>query len=103
MNKEPSKGKGGRPPGATSKVKLALQELIQPDALKIYHELWKLARSTKDDAIKLGCYKEMLDREFGKPFQAIGVDTGPQHWVVSWSTDPVYDPLLIDAKPSDNS
>jgi hypothetical protein len=90
--------KGGRPKGVTNAEKAVLHELIRPKAQKIFDELWKLALHAKDDAIRLGALKEICDRGFGKPFQAVGVDVNESkevRWIVSWSKDeiPIPDPV----------
>ncbi len=88
-----------RTKGAMRAEKIEILKLVRDLGPEAVRKLKHLMRNGATETIQFATAEALLSRGFGKPFQAIGVDTGPQHWVVSWSTDPVYDPLLIDAKP----
>lgn len=93
--------KMGRPKGAMREEKKEILKLVRDLGPEAVRKLKHLMRNGATETIQFAAAQALLERGFGKPFQSIGIDTGPQHWVVSWSNDPVYDPLLIDNKPSD--
>ena len=70
------KGQSGNPggrPKALAAVKAAAQEK-GPECIRL---LWELSQCADSDAAKIAAIKELLDRGFGRPAQAVEV-SGPE-------------------------
>ena len=64
-------GKSGNPGGRPAGVRASVQAKCGKDGKKVVDALWSLANSKKTPAaVRLGAWKELLDRGFGKPEQS---------------------------------
>ena len=75
--KTPGSGRvAGKPNKATSELK-ALAQTHTPAAMK---ELARIATNSESDAARVSAIKELFDRGYGRPAQAIigGEDTDPE-------------------------
>jgi hypothetical protein len=70
----------GRPWGSKNKrtkaQKDALSKLAQPHGPKVIRELVRLATTAESDAVRVMACREILDRAYGKPEQAIAEEVG---------------------------
>jgi len=80
MGSKPGEYRGGRQKGtpnkATAEAKLAISELaktLAPDALR---RLATLARKAKSEAAQVAAIREILDRAYGRPAQAVTLAGG---------------------------
>lgn len=70
----------GRKPGAVSKAKRELAEMAKEHAAMALDVLVNVAQSGESDAARVSAATAILDRGYGKPFQAVhhaGHDGGP--------------------------
>jgi hypothetical protein len=70
----------GRPEGSKNKLAKALKDklssLAQPHGPEIIRQLVILATTSKNDAARVMACREILDRAYGKPEQAIAEEVG---------------------------
>jgi hypothetical protein len=70
----------GRPSGSKNKHAKALKDrlssLAQPHGPEIIRQLVRLATTAESDAVRVMACREILDRAYGKPEQAIAEETG---------------------------
>jgi len=81
----------GRKPGAVSKAKRELAEMAKEHAAMALQVLVNVAQSGESDAARVSAATAILDRGYGKPFQAMqitGADDGPIHTVQHVVIDP---------------
>lgn len=81
----------GRKPGAVSKAKRELAEMAKEHAAMALQVLVNVAQSGESDAARVSAATAILDRGYGKPFQAMqitGADEGPIHTVQHVVIDP---------------
>lgn len=78
----------GRPKGAVGKKKLALAEIAREHAPEAIKTLVRIMKEGETDSVRLSAANSILDRGFGKPFQAtveIPEDKAPQAfdgWII---------------------
>lgn len=62
----PPKNKGGRPFGATTKIKLELRDWCRKSGKQAYENLVHLALHGEPDLVRLAATKEWIERAYGK-------------------------------------
>lgn len=81
----------GRKPGAVSKAKRELAAMAKEHAEMALGVLVKVAQSGESDAARVSAATAILDRGYGKPFQAVqitGDPDAPVHTVQHVIIDP---------------
>jgi hypothetical protein len=94
----------GRPKGKMSKARITLMERIRMSEPEIVKRLMFLMRKGENHAVQLAACRELLDRGYGRPFQAVAVGmegggtvdvfTGVPRVRVRWENDSDL-PLLM--------
>lgn len=75
----------GRKPGVPNKTTEYLKSLTQKDSEKVVKELVRLATKAKSEQTRVAAIKELLDRAYGRPSQALehsGAEGAPLQVVV---------------------
>ena len=65
------KGQGGRPKGARNKAAGVVKALAQKHGPECIKALAVLAKSAESEQARIAAMRELLDRAYGKPAQAI--------------------------------
>jgi hypothetical protein len=68
----------GRPKGVQNKATRDVKKLAQRHGPEAIAELWRLSREAEPDAARIAALRELMDRAYGRPAQAItGEGGGP--------------------------
>lgn len=67
---------GGRPKGAMSRAKITLRERVRMSQEEIVTRLFFLLHKGENHGVQLAAARELLDRGWGKPAQAVAVGIG---------------------------
>ena len=81
----------GRKPGAVSKAKRELAEMAKDHAAEALATLVSIAKTGDSDSARVSAANAILDRGYGKPFQAVklsGDVASPIHTVQHFIVDP---------------
>jgi hypothetical protein len=68
----------GRKPGAVSKAKRELAEMAKDKAERALEVLAEIMESGESDAARVSAANSILDRGYGRPFQAVQLSGNPE-------------------------
>jgi hypothetical protein len=68
-----SGNKGGRPKGSINKATVELQKLVRKRTPEVIAELIRLSVTAESESARVAACKELLDRGYGRPPQALQV------------------------------
>lgn len=74
---------GGRVAGTPNKATREIKEIAQGYGAQAIEGLWKLAKGAESEQARVAAYKEILDRGYGKPNQAIAIEAEITHTYVA--------------------
>jgi hypothetical protein len=87
---------GGRKKGTPNKATADIKALAQEHAAEAIAKLVSILRTTDSDATRVSAIKELLDRGYGKPSQAITGEGGGPLRSVTRIENVIVDPKLAD-------
>lgn len=71
---KPGERRGGREPGVPNKATADIKALAQQHTPAAMNELARIMLNSDSDPARVAAIKEMFDRAYGRPAQAVAID-----------------------------
>jgi hypothetical protein len=76
---------GGRKAGTPNRATRSMNDIARGYGPRVIEKLWMICENGESDAAKVSAARELLDRGYGKPAQAlVGDPNEPVEIVVRW-------------------